>query len=188
MPLLTTLAGNALKAFGFSRGGAPADYELIATANGTGSSGVIDFQSIAQTYKHLQIRYTAKNSSTNANINVTFNNVTTASYARHSLGTDGATVSNTNATSASNISLINAMALSTTANSYSGGIIEIPDYSSTVKNKTLKANYGVADASRVVYSTTGFLDSTTAVSRVTLTASAGNFTTASRFSLYGIKG
>lgn len=169
-----------------SSGGAPADYELIATAYGTGSSGIIDFQNISQLYKHLQIRYTSKNSSTNAHLNVTFNNVTSSSYARHSLGTDGSSVTATNVTGQSNIQLLNSMAVSTTSNSYSAGILDIMDYTSA-KNKTLKALYGVADGSRAMYLATGFLDSTTAVSRVTITANAGNFTSASRFSLYGVK-
>jgi hypothetical protein len=51
--------------------------------------------------------------------------------------------------------------------------------------------YGVVDTSSTtsfMYLASGFLNATTAVSSITLTASANNFATMSRFSLYGIKG
>ena len=173
-------------------GGAPAgSFELIQTVNGTGSSGIIDFTSIPATYTHLQIRYTAKNTSSLANMNITFNGVTSSNYARHHMaGTNNAT-SSAAATSAASISLLNAVTASTTANMATGGVIDILDYANANKNKTLRALYGVADTSAstsFIYSASGFLNSTSAVSQVTLTASANNFATMSRFSLYGIKG
>lgn len=171
-------------------GAAAGSFELISTASGTGSSGVIDFTSIPSTYTHLQIRYTAKNTSTNADLNITFNNVTSASYARHHVLGNTTAISSGNSTSATSISLLDAVAPSTTANVTANGIIDILDYANANKNKTLRAFYGVLQAYTTsrIYLASGFLDSTTAISRVTLTASGNNFSTASRFSLYGIKG
>jgi hypothetical protein len=173
-------------------GGAGAgSFELIQTSNGTGSSGIIDFTSIPATYQHLQIRYTAKNTSALANMNITFNNVTTTSYARHHLVGTAYTSAAAGASSASSISLLNAITASTTANMATGGVIDILDYVNTNKNKTLRAIYGVSDTSNTtsfIYSASGFLNSTSAIDRITLTASANNFATMSRFSLYGIKG
>jgi hypothetical protein len=171
-----------------SSGGAPADYELIATAYGTGSSRVIDFTGIPGTYKHLQVRYTAKNSGSNVDIAVTLNNVTSSSYATHAILTDGSSLSSTNTTSATSMNLIDASSSNGTANSYCAGIIDIVDYANTAKNTTIKALYGKAEASRKLHLVTGFINSTSAINQVTLTGGAGNFTTASRFSLYGIKG
>lgn len=173
-------------------GGAPAgSFELIQTVNGTGSSGIIDFTSIPATYTHLQIRYTAKNTSALANMNITFNNVTTANYARHNIVATGNAVSAAAATSANNISLLNAITASTTASMATAGVIDILDYVNTNKNKTLRAFYGVVDTSSAtsfLYHGSGFLISTSAIDRITLTASANNYATMSRFSLYGIKG
>jgi hypothetical protein len=95
------------------------------------------------------------------------------------------------ATSANNISLLNAITASTTANMATGGVIDILDYATANKNRVLRAMYGVVDTSSTtsfMYLASGFLNATTAVSSITLTASANNFATMSRFSLYGIKG
>lgn len=169
--------------------GFTSDFELISTAFGTGSSGVIDFTSIPQTYKHLQIRYTAKNSSTATQINITMNSITSGVYTRHSLLGNGSAVSSTSASaSQTSIQLVESMANSTTANAVNSGVIDILDYTSTTKNKTIRGMYGMADNLTRVYLSSGLYNQTTAVSSVTLTASANNFSSLSRFSLYGIRG
>jgi len=173
-------------------GGGPAGaFELIQTVNGTGSSGIISFASIPATYQHLQIRYTAKSTSALANMNITFNGVTSANYARHHLSGTGNAIASASATSANNISLLNAITASASADIATGGVIDILDYAISNKNRILRAMYGVAETTSgtsFMYMASGFLDATTAVSSITLTASANNFATVSRFSLYGIKG
>jgi hypothetical protein len=165
------------------------DYELIATAFGTGSSGVIDFTSIPQEYKHLQIRYTAKNSSSATQINITMNGITSGVYIRHSLLANGSAGSSTNSSSSqTSIQLVESMASSTTANAVNAGVIDISDYTNTNKNTTIRALYGMADNVNRVYISSGLYNQTTAVSSLTLTASADNFASLSRFSLYGIRG
>lgn len=171
-------------------GAAAGAFEQIQTISGTGSSGVIDFTSIPSTYKNLQIRFTAKNSASNQGILLTLNNVTTANYTRHYLRGDSINTGAGVAFSANNINLLDAMATSTTANVFSMGIIDLQDYAVATKNKTVTARYGLVEAYSTsrVYLASGFLNATTAISRVTLTTSGGNFATGSRFTLYGIKG
>jgi hypothetical protein len=165
------------------------DYELIATAFGTGSSGVIDFTSIPATYKHLQIRYTAKNSSSATQMNITMNGVTSGVYMRHSLVSGGpSVVSNASGTSQTAIQLISSMSNSTTANAVNAGVIDILDYSSSTKNTTIRGLYGMNDNAIAICLSSGLYNETTAVSSITLTASANNFASLSRFSLYGIRG
>jgi hypothetical protein len=164
------------------------DYELISTAFGTGSSGVITFSSIPQTYKHLQIRYTAKNTSTASTMLVRFNGDTTSNYGSHSLRSDGSAMSFTSSITATSISLFDGMSQSTTGNSFSGGIIDIIDYTSASKNKTLKSIYGSQITPSSLGINSGFLNNTSALTSLTITASSANFTSDSRFSLYGIKG
>jgi len=176
---------------GILAGGGVADtsFELISTAFGTGSSGVIDFTSIPATYKHLQIRYTAKNSSSATQMNITMNGITSGVYIRHSLLGNGSAVSATaSSTSQTAIQLVESMSNSGEANTVNAGVIYILDYSSTSKNKTIRALYGMADNINRIYLSSGLYNQTTAVSSLTLTASANNFAALSRFSLYGIKG
>ena len=186
---LTTLGIWSAAGVSVAPPAAPASYELISTATGTGSSGVITFSSIPADYKHLQIRYTAKNSSSATQINITMNSITSGVYIRHSLLGNGSAVSSTaSSTSQTAIQLVESMSNSTTANAVNGGVIDILDYSNASKNTTIRALYGMADNLNRVYLSSGLYNQTTAVSSLTLTASANNFSTLSRFSLYGIKG
>ena len=172
-------------------------YESIATATGTGSSGTITFSSIPSTYQHLQIRFIAKFTadSTNEDLNITINSDTGSNYAWHRLRGNGSTVSAAGAASASNISIKNAVIGSLTvpslANRYSVGLIDIHDYASTSKTKTIKVMTGWdanGDATGYITLQSGLWNSTSALNSITLTVPSLNFTTASTFALYGIKG
>ena len=165
------------------------DYEHIATANGTGSSGVITFSSIPQKYKNLQVIYTAKNTAGSTNINITMNGITTTSYVRHSLLGNGSAVSSTNSgTSRPSIELVEAMATSTTTGLVASGIIDIFDYSNTSKNTVISAIYGQTTDLNRIYLSGGLFVNTAAVTSITLTASGSNFSNLTSFSLYGILG
>jgi hypothetical protein len=164
------------------------DFELISTAFGTGSSGVIEFTSIPQDYKHLQIRYTAKNTSTTEDMTIRMNGITTAVYARHHVRGNGTIVSSNANTSQTSIDLLNAVSPNTTANAVAAGVIDILDYTNTSKNTTIRALYGLSDSVARMYLASGLYNQTTAVSSLTFTALANNFTSSSRFSLYGIRG
>ena len=162
-------------------------YDLIATANGTGSSGIIEFNSILADYEHLQIRYTAKNTSSSVDINVRMNGATGTVYARHSLLGNGSTASSTAVSSETSIQMVDSMASSTTTGLTSSGVIDILDYKNTSKNTTLRALYGQTGNINRIFLTSGLYNATTAVTSLDLIAASGNFASISRFSLYGIR-
>jgi hypothetical protein len=182
---MTLSALGIFSAAGVSLGG---DYELISTAFGTGSSGVIEFTSIPSTYKHLQIRFSGRSTSSGVNVNLTVNGVTTASYARHFLQSAATTETSGNTINQTSILLTRLMASSV---GLSSGILDVLDYSSTTKNKTFRTLYGEAtgvstDAIIVLHS--GAFFSTAAIETLTFTLASNSFATNSRFSLYGIRG
>ena len=171
----------------------PGDFISIASTNGTGSSTTVTFSSIPSTYKHLQIRWIAKDTAgtTVANLRITCNGITGTSYAYHQLYGDGTNVTATGTASAafSNAGIIRSNA---TVNVMSAGIIDIHDYASTSKFKTFKCFSG-SDANTVttadrVYLVSGLLQSTDAISSINLITTGTAFTTTSTFALYGIKG
>lgn len=166
------------------------DYELISTAFGTGSSGVIDFTSIPSTYKHLQIRFTAKNTISGRQITLTMNGITSISYVGlHSISGNGtAFVSGAQSNQQSVIHSDANADSSSAAAVASAGIIEILDYASSSKNTTVRTFYGNLSDVTLVYLREGVLNNTATINQVTINATGGNFTTISRFSLYGIKG
>lgn len=170
-----------------SGGGAEPAYELIATATGTSSSGTIIFDSISQEYKHLQIRYVAKATATRSDLQITYNGVTTG-YACHEIYGDSSSVRSGNLVNRANIELNRGVAVSNTADAMVGGIIDILDYSSTIKNTTLKSLHGVTGYNNEVHLTSGLFINTNAISSISLVVPLANFTTTTRFSLYGIKG
>jgi hypothetical protein len=172
-------------------------FELISTAFGTGSSSVITFSSIPSTYKHLQIRLVARGTSNyNGYLQIQFNGDAASNYSWHALngGDNGSNVLSQAGSSASSILRNNYFddipSASNTTDAYGGGVVDVLDYGSTAKFKTVKQLFGKnSDYGYIVGLSSGSWRSTSAITSITLTGSdLGNFTTQSRFSLYGIKG
>jgi hypothetical protein len=165
-------------------------YESIATANGTGSSGVITFSSIPSTYKHLQIRWIDKSTTTGSYNFLRFNSDSGSNYANHYLYGDGASAVAGADTTQTSINLYGSLVTSSASNVYAVHVLDILDYTSANKNKTIRAIGGQdSNGSGIAILTSGlWMNSSTAISSLTITANTGNFTTASSFALYGIKG
>ena len=159
------------------------DYESIATANGTGSSGIITFSSIPSTFKHIQVRYIARSTS-GADGFITLNGSTGASR-RHWLTGDG-----TSATASSDALgyVVPTTGSSDAANIMGVGVIDILDYADTNKNKVTRTLGGLdRNGSGYVIMFSGLWITTSAISSLSITAASGNWNTATSFALYGIK-
>lgn len=180
-----------------SSGGAAAatsSYESIASATGTGSSGTITFSSIPATYASLQIRWMARSLrvGTSDNLNIQFNSDTSTNYAPHYLAGDGASASaGSNGANYTQIDAFNSVRASGSSNTNGCGvgIIDIHDYASTTKNKTVRvfSGWDLNGTGYSVLSSGVWLNSSTAISSIILKI-GNNFATNSTFALYGIKG
>lgn len=162
-------------------------YESIATFTvGSGGQSTITFSSIPSTYKHLQIRCAIMNTTTN-NPRFTLNNDTTgANYYMHSIYNNNPNVATYN--EANNAGGI-AFAYNETTTSPTASIVDILDYTNTNKNKTSRIMSGYdANGSGYLFYRSGLWMSTSAVNRIDMTATGGNFAQYSSFALYGIKG
>jgi hypothetical protein len=171
--------------------GGPA-YELIATTRLTATAANVQFTDLnvySNDYKHLQIRYSAQSTGAGVAINVTFNGVTTSSYARHWLQGEDSTVSSSGQSGNNNIGLIGSLARSTVSNSFVGGIIDILDAFSQTKNTTIRSLNGTSNGNiSTVTLNSGLFVNTNPIDSITLTPSSVLFAVNSRFSIYGIKG
>lgn len=174
-------------------------FELIATVNGDGTSSTLTFSSIPQDYVALQIRYIAKNTNTNVtsytqSLQLQVNGVTSNSYIRHRLyGNGTSAVADSLSTTAIDSSNGVITSSSSWANMMSPGIIDIHDYASTTRLKTVRWFYGTTANSTNTNFETGLLSgmyyaATTAITSVSLVSPALAFTTSSQFRLYGIRG
>ena len=178
MPILGITASSKL--------GVTGAFESIATINLSGvNTG--SFTSIPATYKSLQLRFITTN---NVSSYMRFNGASTSGdYNGHYLWGDG-----------SSVYASNASALTSTDKIYPGlgpqaatnpyvGIIDIVDYSSTTKNKTVRNFVGQDNnGSGRIFITSGLWLSTSAISTITFFSAGTNFASGSSIALYGIKG
>ena len=192
--MLNTILG----AFSSGVAASTSSYESIASATGTGSSDTITFTSIPSTYTHLQIRGIAKVTALQRSslLRVRLNGDSGTNYTQHRLTGDGATAAASGATAQTGPSFRDSIAGSQTslpdmANIMGVAIIDIHDYASTTKNKTIRGiagvdgNYSSVDFEINLMS--GLWINTSAVTSVSL-VSNDPFTTTTTFALYGIKG
>jgi hypothetical protein len=168
----------------FSAGAPPVtnSYESIATALGTGSSGVITFSSIPSTYKHLQIRITGFQATSN-DIFLKVNS--DAGVRGHWLQGNGATATAGSETGTGNGQYFGTLGFFSTNPVVS--VVDFLDYGSTTKAKTARWLWGYdANGSGRVILGSSLFTTTSAITSITFT-SANSYTSNSHFALYGIK-
>jgi hypothetical protein len=176
-------------------------FQSIASANGTGASNTITFSSIPSTYKSLQIRILAKDTATGtqtpASANIQFNGDTGFNYSFHYMygSANGSNLSVASASS-TEYQITQSIATSRTiapsqVDIYGVSIVDIIDYASTSKNKTMRTVSGVdgneASAAYRVQLNSGAWYSTAAVSSISIKTNNTAFTTGTTMALYGVK-
>ncbi len=197
-PILDSI--GSVKGFGWGAFNVPNSFESIATVTVGSPQATISFTSIPSTFKHLQIRSIAR--STNAVqfanfIEATFNSDTTSGnyYSVHRIigRGDGLVIASDN-TGVAFSRIAFAAGGGTTANTFTPSIIDILDYSSTTKNKTIRATTGITGQSTSTNTEVDFISSLyfpttiTAINRIDFNISGTVFAQYSSFALYGIKG
>lgn len=153
-------------------------YTPIATATGTGSSGVITFSSIPSTYTDLVV-VSSMIGTENAAVRMRLNGDTTSSnYSYTLLYGNGSSVGSTRELS-TQIYLGHANTSNPNAS-----VVSINNYSNTTtfKNVLSRGN----QLSQFVSAVIGLWRNTSAVNSITIVMDSGSFTTGSTFTLYGI--
>jgi hypothetical protein len=175
-------------------------YESIATSTvGSGGTGTITFNSIPSTFKHLQIRIFAQTNRGTYGIDegsMRFNSDSNQNYAYHFLYGDGSAPSAIGAPNETKIPTGTGSLGTTTGGTFGINIIDILDYASTNKNKTVRVLAGADHnglvggiGGRVGLSSGVWMNSGSAISTITITpAQSSLFSQYSSFALYGIKG
>jgi len=178
-------------------------YDSIATTTLTSATSTVTFSSIPSTYTHLQLRYIARGTTTNNDESVLWqmNGLSSnGNYTRHSLWGEGA-VAQSGADTNSNGGLIQMPSGGNLSNTFGAGVIDVLDYASTSKNKTIRA-FGGFDTNNStngqayhyisLNSNLAITQGTTATTSFTFTcyvyAGGSGFAVGSSFALYGIRG
>jgi hypothetical protein len=179
--LLNTILGS------LSAGaGAANSYESIATVTVGSAVSSITFSSIPSTYTHLQIRFIAKVATGSGNYFLQFNSDTASNYNSHLLYGSGSSAFALADSSWAGINLVSG-----SSTQFSGGVVDILDYTNTNKNKTVRTLGGFdANGSGFVNFYSGLWRNTAAVTSITIREliNGSNLTQYSSFALYGIKG
>ena len=171
-------------------GGVAGDYELISSTILGSNTASVTFSGLgtyASTYKHLQIRMVSKTSDASSlGVLTRFNSDTGSNYSWHVLLGNGSAVSSAAGTSTTFMYGGIQPRSVDTANAFGASVIDILDSYSTSKNKTIRSLSGVIGSRIDLYS--GNWRNTSSLTTIDIISENGSFITASRFSLYGIKG
>jgi hypothetical protein len=173
-------------------GGAAGAYDLLETTVLSSSVSSVTFSNLGNysTYKHLQIRIAGRADRTNFRgdeILVRFNS-STSTYRSHQLGGDGSSVYSSDYSGETGLRAgITTSNLDSTSQ-FGAAVIDILDFGSTSKNKTVRGLSGRAGTTSSLALFSGLWVSTNAVTTLALLpANSSNFVAGSRFSLYGVK-
>lgn len=169
-------------------------YELISTNILGSDQSAISFNisSFASTYKHIQIRGTARctNTSTLAGLRIRLDSDSGTNYSNHSLdAVNSGTPGSTGTANTSDVSFY-IPGNTSSAGTFAGFVTDILDIYSTTKNKTIRCSSGfnAVGSWNIAQLTSGAWRNLSAVSSVNLSPNQNNFLTGSRFSIYGVKG
>lgn len=169
------------------------DFQAITTATVDSSgSGNITFNSIPSIYKHLQIRGIGRTTATGVKqLCIQLNSDTTANYSDHTLRGEGSSVTSAGDTSVNYMYFERLPSASETSGVFAAFIIDLLDYTSTAKNKTLKTlgGFDANGSGRLGLGSGLWYKTPESVTSITLTVDGGgNFSQYTQFALYGIKG
>jgi hypothetical protein len=171
-------------------------YDSIATTTvGAGGTTNIDFTSIPSTYTHLQIRGFIRSGAATTTTGIGFRTGngsfdTGANYSDHVMIGDGSAVTAGADASATYCYIPNIPGANATASIFAGFVIDILDYASTSKNKTIRtlAGFDSNGSGRIAFSS-GAWYSTSAINQIRLYSDASSGVAQySQIALYGIKG
>jgi len=166
------------------------EMELIERVRvGSGGTSAIEFTNIPATYQHLQIRGVARRTTgTNSNNFIQFNSITTANYAQHRIQGNGSAASASGNSSTTYIFIFDSHAnYPSVSNQFGSVVIDILDYSSTSKNKTVRSIGGNdMNGAGIISLSSGLWVSTSSISSIKVFTfdTWAEYTT---FSLYGVK-
>lgn len=158
-------------------------YEPISTTTLSTSATSIEFSSIPSTYTDLVIVYALKAATASADMYLRVNNDTNANYSNTILWGNGSTAGSNRFSSQPQIRLNYTVDVLTTNLTYL--ICNINNYSNTTSYKSIIYKTGIA--SDAVDTGASLWRSTSAINRVTLTLSSGNWGSGCTATLYGIK-
>lgn len=183
------MIGNLVAGQTGSGGAVANSYESIVTATPAAGTTSVVLSPIPSTFKHLQVRFMMRrNAAGTCQIYLRPNSDSASDKAYHYLRGEGTTASASGVASTSRIYLGEATSSTQSSGIFATGIVDILDYGSTTKNKTVRSFNGYdANGSGYVHVSSGLWNSTTAITSLQFEFVGDATETGATFALYGIK-
>jgi hypothetical protein len=174
--------------------GFSSDYELISTTVLGTATSTINFSNLgdfSSTYRHLQIRMVSRQTGSFGVVSSTvqFNSDTGSNYAWHRLFAQSpSSVIPQASINQANFLISGIPDSNQAANAFGAAVVDILDFASNSKFKTVRALAGVTSTNSEIHLQSGLYRSTSPITAISLTAQSTAHAIGSRFSLYGIRG
>ena len=165
-------------------GGAAGAFDLLESTTLTSTASSVTFSGLGaySDYKHLQIRAVVRGS-TNAEMQIQYNDVAGGGYVAHQLYGDGSSVTSAAQTGRGE-GVIGK--IGTTANVFSAFVTDILDFASANK-KTTSRSLASEETSKVLLDSSLYYGTNNAVTKIKVFCGIGTMQIGSRLSLYGVK-
>jgi hypothetical protein len=165
---------------------APTDYESIQTYTLGSAQSSITFSGISGSYSHLQIRFISKLSAGD-DVIMRFNSDSANNYMNHIVYGTGASAIAANPFGGAYSGI--ALYYTSSTTSVAAGVIDVLDYTSTNKKKTVRFLGGYDDngSGNIDFASGLWNASPAAVTSITLKPVSANFAANTSIALYGIK-
>jgi len=185
------MLNNLVGIYGVGTPVSTTSYESIQTISVTSTTSDVTFTSIPSTYKHLQVRMLVQQNSGSENNDILefqFNGDTTANYRQHSIRGDGASALAADNTLSAG--WVDRCIPRVGSSSFGGVVMDILDYTSTNKNKTVRSLGGFDrnGGGIITLSSSLWFKTPEAITSIRLKPQSSSWTQYSSFALYGIKG
>jgi hypothetical protein len=164
-------------------------YEKIATTTLGSAAASVTFSSISSAYTDLVV-VCAVAASSGGFAKLTFNNDTATNYSTTLLEGDGSGAYSARTSNTSYITIAGGNSLNYGANQSPTLMnISVQNYSNATTNKTIlcRTNNQATSSLFSTYAYVGLWRNTSAINRLDITPSAGNWNSGSTFTIYGIK-
>jgi hypothetical protein len=166
----------------------PSTYTLISSNVLASSAASVTFSAIPSTYTDFEILVSARNTDTGTTyLDLTINSDGATNYSGTRLEGNGATVGSNRYSSAVKINTFRISCSTDTANTFSGGSIYIPNYTTTAaKPISMISHEETNSTTAYINAQAALYRGSSAITSFTLTSAIGSFVANSSFYLYGI--
>ena len=165
----------------------PATYEPIATTTLGSAAATITFSSISSAYTDLRLVWTVRATTSSNFPTVRFNNDSGSNYSWTRIYGDGTSAASQANTSRSGIGILWLTEVSSATDTFNLLTLDVFSYAGSTYKTSLTTASADKNGSGTVERAVALWQSTSAINRLDLTASSGNFAIGTTATLYGIK-